>query len=159
MESVAGREVVKGETTPAGITRREFLLDVLVACGLVVSSGSVITAVLKYLYPPARQIGAAAAKVMVATEDEVPDGKAKLFVWNQTPHYLIHVDDEFRAFSAKCTHLGCIVKWRDDSRVFACPCHAGFFDSNGQVISGPPPRPLPSLKVEVSSGQVFVGEA
>lgn len=59
---------------------------------------------------------------------------------------------EFRALSAVCTHLGCNVRWRPEDSKFACPCHAGFYDANGDVISGPPPRPLRQLETRVRDG-------
>lgn len=59
---------------------------------------------------------------------------------------------EFRALSAVCTHLGCNVRWRPEDSRFACPCHAGLYDANGDVISGPPPRPLRQLETRVTNG-------
>jgi Rieske Fe-S protein len=43
---------------------------------------------------------------------------------------------------SRCTHLGCTVNWKEDERVFLCPCHDASFDAEGAVIDGPPPRPL-----------------
>ena len=59
---------------------------------------------------------------------------------------------EFQALSAVCTHLGCNVRWRPEDSKFACPCHEGFYDANGDVISGPPPRPLRRLETRVRDG-------
>lgn len=59
-----------------------------------------------------------------------------------------------RAFSAICTHLGCIVQWKKDEGVFLCPCHAGKFDPNGNVISGPPPKPLSQYQVKVEGNNI-----
>ena len=61
---------------------------------------------------------------------------------------------EFIALSAVCTHLGCNVRWRREESRFACPCHAGFYDPNGDVISGPPPRPLRRLETRGRDGIV-----
>lgn len=44
---------------------------------------------------------------------------------------------ELRAFSARCTHMGCIVHFNDAERSFDCPCHGSRFDSLGRVIEGP----------------------
>jgi cytochrome b6-f complex iron-sulfur subunit len=49
---------------------------------------------------------------------------------------------ELRAFSAACTHLGCLVKWNAGTAEFLCPCHGGKFDAKGMNIFGPPPSPL-----------------
>jgi cytochrome b6-f complex iron-sulfur subunit len=72
---------------------------------------------------------------------------------------VIRTADGFRAFSAVCTHLGCIVHWNQAERVFECPCHAAAFDAAGQVVSGPPPSPLPEYKVSVVQGEVIVTSA
>jgi len=56
------------------------------------------------------------------------------------------------AISAVCTHLGCNVRWRSDESRFACPCHSGFYDADGEVISGPPPKRLERLETRVTNG-------
>ena len=62
-----------------------------------------------------------------------------------------------KAFSAICTHLGCIVEWDQPRRFILCPCHDGRFNPiNGAVISGPPPTPLPELPVSVDGDTVYV---
>jgi Rieske Fe-S protein len=50
-----------------------------------------------------------------------------------------------RALSSVCTHLGCRVAFDAESKRFACPCHGGFYDVQGQVVAGPPPAPLAAL--------------
>ena len=61
---------------------------------------------------------------------------------------------EIIALSAVCTHLGCNVRWRREQSRFACPCHAGFYDEQGNVISGPPPRPLRRLETRLKDGVI-----
>jgi cytochrome b6-f complex iron-sulfur subunit len=72
------------------------------------------------------------------------------------PVAVIRTDKGYRAFSAVCTHLGCIVHWDAADRELKCPCHAAAFDAAGQVVSGPPPRGLPEYGVMVAQGQVIV---
>ena len=55
---------------------------------------------------------------------------------------LVRSRSGYRAFSAVCPHLGCLVKWDSAGKVFRCPCHAAVFDADGKVVSGPPPAPL-----------------
>ena len=63
-----------------------------------------------------------------------------------------------RAFSAICTHLGCIVAWNQQKQVIQSPCHDGRFNPvTGAVVSGPPPRPLPAYEFEIVKDQVYVG--
>ncbi len=56
-------------------------------------------------------------------------------------------DDEggVYAISKVCTHLGCIVKPVPTG--FDCPCHGSRFDTAGEVIHGPAPKPLNWLAV------------
>jgi nitrite reductase/ring-hydroxylating ferredoxin subunit len=70
---------------------------------------------------------------------------------------LVRVSEaEFVAFSQKCTHLSCAVIPRPQEGVFHCPCHEGIFDlRTGRVLAGPPPRPLPRIRLEVRGDDVF----
>jgi cytochrome b6-f complex iron-sulfur subunit len=63
---------------------------------------------------------------------------------------------EVKALSTVCTHLGCTVYWQKDKKEFYCPCHQGRFDKDGNVLAGPPPRPLDSYKVELEGENVFI---
>lgn len=57
------------------------------------------------------------------------------------------------AFSAVCTHQGCVVEV--DGAELVCPCHGSVFEAlTGQNVSGPAPSPLPAVAVEVRDGQV-----
>ncbi len=60
------------------------------------------------------------------------------------------------AMSNICTHLGCRVRWITDQDKFFCPCHNGEFDIEGDVIAGPPPRPLDRYDVKVENDQLYV---
>ena len=60
------------------------------------------------------------------------------------------------AIYQQCTHLGCLVRWDEDEDQFKCPCHSGKYNRNGEVISGPPPKPLSIFQLEVISGDVVV---
>ncbi len=65
-------------------------------------------------------------------------------------------EDEVIAISAGCTHLGCIVTWDEDQKIFKCPCHDGRYDADGKVISGPPPAPLKRHKTKIEDGKIYL---
>ena len=67
------------------------------------------------------------------------------------PAILLRLSDtDVVAFSQKCTHLGCVVYYEPDEQRWHCPCHEGNFEvRTGDVISGPPTRPLGRIDLEV----------
>ena len=71
----------------------------------------------------------------------------KIVRFGAEPVILLKVaEGEYRAFSATCTHLDCIVGYQKDrSRIF-CNCHGGAYDLNGRNVSGPPPVRSPLTK-------------
>ncbi len=74
--------------------------------------------------------------------------------------YLSRLDDGgFLALSRKCTHLGCTVPWVGEDDRFICPCHASSFDSRGEVLSPPAPRPLDLHPVRIENGVVKIDTA
>jgi Rieske Fe-S protein len=66
-------------------------------------------------------------------------------------------EGELVVLSAGCTHLGCGVRWDNAAERFLCPCHGGEFDATGQVMAGPPPRPMTRLETRTDdAGVLFV---
>lgn len=68
-----------------------------------------------------------------------------------------HAPGEFIAFSAICTHLGCVIQWLADKGEFLCPCHGGRFSTRGKVLGGPPPRPLDPIPVTLEGERILLG--
>lgn len=64
---------------------------------------------------------------------------------------------EYFAYGQKCTHLACPVYFEKEKQRLECPCHeAGFDMRTGNVLYGPPPRPLDKIVLEVKdSGEVW----
>lgn len=100
------------------------------------------------------------AKQMVCTISDIPVGGTKSFVLENEdiPYILIHTEaGEFYAYEQKCTHLACAVYYRPGTDKIECPCHNGWFDvKTGEVLQGPPPRPLKKLQVTVEGDEIFV---
>jgi nitrite reductase/ring-hydroxylating ferredoxin subunit len=65
-------------------------------------------------------------------------------------------EEDFVAFSQKCTHLACAVVPRPDEGVLLCPCHAGYFDlRSGRPTAGPPTRPLPRIVLDIRGADIY----
>ncbi|MBI2251829.1 MAG: Rieske (2Fe-2S) protein [Armatimonadetes bacterium] len=139
------------------ITRREFLVNLGVGFSFLVTFGSILYTALRYIYPPSKGLESGAKQILVGKIQEIPDGKAKEFLLHSAPAVVVNLKGEFKAFTTKCPHLGCIVKWDSGRGILVCPCHDGLFDLNGNVISGPPPRGLTKLSTFVKEDQIYVG--
>ena len=65
----------------------------------------------------------------------------KIVKFGSKPALLVRAgENDWKAFSAVCTHLNCTVQFRDATQQIWCACHNGVYDLNGKVVSGPPPR-------------------
>jgi Rieske Fe-S protein len=63
---------------------------------------------------------------------------------------------QYKAFSAVCTHVGCIVN-KVTNGTIDCPCHGSEFKiTNGAVVTGPAPSPLPAKQIKIVDGQVIL---
>jgi cytochrome b6-f complex iron-sulfur subunit len=76
----------------------------------------------------------------------VSDFKVNTLTWmREAALFVIHDERGLGAFSARCTHLGCIVRRTADG--FVCPCHGARYDDRGRVMAGPARKPLPWYRV------------
>ncbi len=141
------------EMAPAfGVTRRKVLkgfLALLAAIGL----GNVVYALYRFWTP-----GEGAEAAVEIPLGEIPEGGAIPFKYGAAPGILLRGEDgSLKALSLVCTHLACTVSWNAEKKEFYCPCHEGFFDAEGKVISGPPPASLERWKVEVRGEKAVIG--
>lgn len=83
-------------------------------------------------------------------------GKSTVYVRQGSPD-LDENPDEFIAISTRCAHLGCPVRFVEAAANFICPCHGGIYGFEGQVIGGPPVRPLDRFQTRVRDGEVEIG--
>ncbi|MGP8051270.1 MAG: ubiquinol-cytochrome c reductase iron-sulfur subunit [Desulfobaccales bacterium] len=89
---------------------------------------------------------------------EVPVNTNKDLMFGNTPIIILNLPDMgYLAYSKVCTHLGCLVKFNKERLEFICPCHAGTFDLEGNVVSGPPPKPLRKFAVRVEGDNLVIG--
>jgi len=148
-----------------GATRRRFidwlLSRTLTTWLLSTSVGGLLLAILypagRYVVPPAAGESAAANVTLTFKPEDIPPNGAEIFKFGSRAGILIRTAaGEFRAFSAVCSHLGCIVQYRSDIGHIWCACHNGHFDLNGHVVEGPPPEPLEAYTVNVRGDQIVV---
>ena len=71
--------------------------------------------------------------------------------------FLVKKGKELFVLSPTCSHLGCLVNWNHLTQEFDCPCHGGRYDMAGNVIGGPPPKPLTRLPYVIKEGFLYVG--
>jgi cytochrome b6-f complex iron-sulfur subunit len=83
--------------------------------------------------------------------DDIPMNSAKVVRFGKEPVIVVHTETgQFKAFFARCTHLGCVVKYdAEGTSQFLCNCHGSTFDLTGKNLTGPAPRPLTPLRVTV----------
>jgi len=139
---------------PTSRTTRRGFLDWVIALFSTVIAGAMTIPALAYFWPAAK--GGKGGDVEVKEASNLRPG-ASTIIQLQGKAAIVRRDASgFVAYSAVCTHLGCLVKWDGVRQEFLCPCHAAVFDSSGRVVSGPAPAPLPAYKVKEVSGKVFV---
>ena len=63
---------------------------------------------------------------------------------------------DYAVMSNICTHLACRVRWIEERQEFFCPCHNGVYDKQGNVLAGPPPRPLDRYEFHIENDDIFI---
>ncbi len=145
--------------TGSRVTRRRFLNWFLsTSAGAFVLS--VFYPIARYLIPPTAEQSTALTVTLPVNPQEVKSNSGQIFRFGSRPGILIRTPGgDLRAFTAICTHLGCIVQYRPDLSHIWCACHNGHYDLNGKNIAGPPPKPLEAYAVNVRAGKIVVSKA
>jgi nitrite reductase/ring-hydroxylating ferredoxin subunit len=136
---------------PTQSTRRSFAKSIAITIGAVLA-GSLIT--LREWYR-----SRSAPAVVIAHTDEIPVGATKIFQYptDVAPCILVRTgESSYVAYSRICTHNSCPVFYRPDESAFECRCHGGLFSvTDGSVLAGPPPRPLPRIRLAVRGKDIL----
>lgn len=149
------------------ISRRNFLSTATLAIGGFIGIAFAIPAV-AYIIGPAIQKKEIEEWILLGSTQKVEPGTPTLFkasIERQTG-WIVNEEEisvyvltdngrEYIAMSNICTHLGCRVRWIPEQSQFFCPCHNGVFDKSGEVVAGPPPRPLDRYETKVENDQIF----
>lgn len=141
----------------APVTRRDYLRILVTLSGGLLAAGVAVAAGLFHRHGE----GSASPKRVA---DELAPGEAVAFRYPGEDDRALAVrlpDGRLVAYSSICTHLACAVLWRAEANHLECPCHDGVFDpATGEVVAGPPPRPLPRVRLrEDGEGIWAVGSA
>jgi menaquinol-cytochrome c reductase iron-sulfur subunit len=150
------------------ISRRDFLGIATWAIGGLISLGMGIPAI-AYIIGPALKRVESQEWIRLGAASKVEIGVPTLFktkierqtgwITSETELSIYVITEngrDFAAMSNVCTHLGCRVRWNADQEQFFCPCHNAVFDKDGNVVAGPPPRPLDRYEINVEDDQLYV---
>jgi len=133
---------------PSGPTRRQVLVT-----GGAVAAVVAVTAACGSSGSPTGPVGNVGGNTVSTGDIPVGGGlvlEAKQVVVTQP------TEGTFKAFTAVCTHEGCIVSSVADGTI-TCPCHMGQFSAaDGSVTGGPPPAPLAEAKFELSGSTITI---
>jgi arsenite oxidase small subunit len=90
--------------------------------------------------------------IVIAHSGDISVGGSKIFSYpaDTNPCLLLRpAENTYVAYSRICTHTSCPVFYQPEQNRIICPCHGGVFSvADGSVLAGPPPRPLPQIKLE-----------
>jgi Rieske Fe-S protein len=148
------------------LSRREFAKAITTFLGSIMG---VITGfpLIAYIFSPATKVQKLDDWISLGSLEKYPVGTPTLFSftrtkvngWEQTTNsYGVFVirdtESKVRVLSNVCTHLSCRVNWVEETQTFNCPCHDAMFDIEGNVLYGPPPKPM----VQWSGEEIEVDE-
>ena len=131
------------------MVKRRTFLDSLLGIGFVSTALSVLYPVLRFVIPPANA-EPATDSIIAGKISEFKNNSGALVKFGTKPAILVRTSDgNFKAFTAVCTHLECTVQYKPETSQIWCACHNGLYDLAGNVVSGPPPRPLEAFTVNL----------
>lgn len=150
------------------LTRNDFVKGVVGLLGTIMGVVVGLPAII-YTLSPALKKTSSDAWIPLGPLENYPIGtpspfnftRSKVNGWEKTTNsYGVYVlrknEAETVVFSNVCTHLSCRVIWHEDQQTYICPCHDGHFGINGEIISGPQPRPLDSFESKIEEGNLFI---
>ncbi len=143
------------------IPRRTVLAGSLAATSSIALAACAADAPVAQTSPPSATIDQApseiSGEILLGTVDEIPVGTGKKVMVDESLTILVThpKQDQFRAFSATCTHSGCIVSGVQDGQI-ACGCHGARFNTDsGEPEQGPARLPLGKITVEVRGNELY----
>jgi cytochrome b6-f complex iron-sulfur subunit len=155
MEMMKSKMDTKSQVEKKPISRRRLMTYAWIGAAAIVM-GELIGGTFAFLWP--RRKGPKVETVFIA--GKVTDFKVgEIIPFRKERAFILRTEGGFLAISAICTHLSCVVNWNGMLKKFECPCHGAKFNQNGEVLEGPPPRPLDLYKLQIVAGNVVVDRA
>ena len=146
---------IENNTSSKNKNRRDFL-NILLKGGFLAWLISIVYPIYDYLEPPKAE-EVKVTSVDIGNVNDMAKDSGKIIKFGSKPVLVIRLENgNYRAFSATCTHLGCIVQYRKDFGQIYCACHNGRYDLNGKNVSGPPPAPLQKYNVSLKGDDVMI---
>jgi menaquinol-cytochrome c reductase iron-sulfur subunit len=162
------KESATQETNNSGPSRRGFLLKIGTALNVIAAS-LVAVPLIGYLFSGFTRKGPYQSWISLGPVDDFPERQTRLSKYRNPftrpwdgatgdiPCWVRRIEGEkFQVFAINCTHLGCPVRWFQDSRLFMCPCHGGAYYEDGSRAAGPPPRGLFEYEYKIENGELMV---
>ncbi|ARM31397.1 ubiquinol-cytochrome c reductase iron-sulfur subunit [Prosthecochloris sp. HL-130-GSB] len=157
--AVTGGKPREGSSLPGvDFERRSFLGKVVGGIGAVVAA-STLYPVVKFITPPPVKETAEVDEMVVGKASEVPPDSGKIYPFNKDKVIVVNNGGELTACSAVCTHLGCLVQWKEDEELIYCACHGARYKQTGEIISGPQPLPLAPYKARIEGEDLIIAKA
>ena len=139
-----------------GISRRAIAVGACAVAGAALTGCTAYDTSVEPSTPDEPTGAPAPAGGVIAAAADVPVGGG-LVVKDQKIVLTQPKKGEFKGFSAVCTHAGCVVAKVTDGTI-NCPCHGSKFAiTDGSVVAGPAPKPLPARAVAVDGAQIVYG--
>lgn len=153
---------------PRIVSRRWLLFKASIALNGIV--GAVLAVpVLRYFFAPWRKDSSYKSWVSLGPASAFRTGQTQLAFYKnpaaqpwdgQTDNVPCYVRSEstnqFKVFAINCAHLGCPVRWFQQSQLFMCPCHGGVYNADGSRAAGPPERGLFTYDWKIASGELMI---
>jgi cytochrome b6-f complex iron-sulfur subunit len=155
MEMIKSEMEAKSQADTKPISRRRLMAYAWIGAAAIVI-GELIFGTFAFLWP--RRKGPKVETVFIA--GKITDFKVgEVIPYRKERAFIMRTEGGFLAISAICPHLNCVVNWNEMLKKFECPCHGAKFSQNGEVLEGPPPRPLDLYKLQIVAGNVVVDRA
>lgn len=163
------------QTTPANAagealhSRRAFLFKLSLYLNGVVGAALAVPLVGYILGPAFRKSSSYNSWVSLGPISNYPEGHTRLADFRNpvttvsdgatanVACWVRRIDGKkFQVFAINCAHLGCPVRWFEQSRLFLCPCHGGAYYEDGSRASGPPERGLFEYQYKIVGNHLMI---